>query len=165
MRKRQFILSLLAAPLAACSFRPLYGTSPSGVSVADELQSISIKEVRSRPAQLVRNNLLSAMRGDGAANRYTLVLDISGNESGVSVLGDRRTNRYRYRLNGSYRLIANASGNVVNSGSSFSVVPFDTVREPIADIQAQRAAMERAALELAQDIRVRLAAFLATQKV
>ena len=50
------------------------------------------------------------------------------------------------------------------SGDSFSNVEFDTVNVPVSDLQAEDAARSRAAKELGQDIRLRLATFLATQK-
>jgi LPS-assembly lipoprotein len=55
--------------------------------------------------------------------------------------------------------LADAStGKVVVTGSSFSNVSYDTVEQPIADLQAAENARERAAREVAEDIRLRLAA-------
>ena len=49
------------------------------------------------------------------------------------------------------------------SGKSFSNVSYDTVQEPVADLQAAENARERAARELAQDLKIRLSAFFATR--
>ena len=55
-----------------------------------------------------------------------------------------------------------ATGKAVSEGASFSNVSYDTLREPIADLQAADNARDRATREVAEDIRLRLAAFLST---
>ena len=66
----------------------------------------------------------------------------------------------RYRLSTKYALL-DASGQALTEGSSFSAVPYDTIDEPVADIRAAENARDRASRELAQDIRLRISAFLA----
>ena len=67
-------------------------------------------------------------------------------------------------INTSYELIDRSNGAVLTKGSTFSRVPFDVVRQPFADMQAQTDATERAAKEIGADIRTRLAAYFAKQQ-
>jgi LPS-assembly lipoprotein len=164
MNRRTFLLSGTALALAGCSFRPLYGTSPAGTDVSGELQSIQIADINNRPGQLVRNQLLSVMSPGSGDAKYTLRLTVASRDISVSSLPGSVTTRSRLQLSGNYVLTDNATGERVNSGNSFSTVGYDQVRQPVADLQAKREATERAAIELAQDIRTRIAAYFATRQ-
>ncbi len=146
--------------LTGCaSYRPLYGTGPSGGSVSSTLASVAIPEQHSRSAQLIRNELLSTM-GTGTA-RFGLKLTVTEKTIDVSVLSASSLRRKRFNLTSHYELVNVASGDVLTSGDSFSNVSFDTVRQPVADLQAANNAMERAAQEVGQDLRQRIAAYFA----
>ena len=59
---------------------------------------------------------------------------------------------------------SSAASRCSSSGTTFARVPFDVIRQPFADMQAQTDATERAAREVGADIRTRLAAYFATQQ-
>ena len=108
--------------------------------------------------------------GQRAETRYRLKLAVKEGQSFVSSLPRRKLDavnysrpveRWRYKLSASFSLHDLQTSGLATKGSSQSVVAYDVVREPIADLQARDAAMSRAAIELGQDIRLRLAAFLA----
>ena len=63
-----------------------------------------------------------------------------------------------------FELVDRSTGKVVNKGTSFARVPYDVIRQPFADLQAQKDATERAAREVGADIRTRLAAYFAKQQ-
>ena len=144
--------------LGGCNYRPLYGTKGGEPGVAKALAGISIEEQDSRAGQLVRNDLLSSM-GTGDAT-YQLKLEPIEKTSQVSSLPGQKLQRKRYRLNVKYVLLNLSSGKVASEGASFSNVSYDTVEEPIADLQAADNARDRATREVAEDIRLRLAAFV-----
>ena len=146
--------------LAGCaSYRPLYGTAPNGASVAATLSEVSISEQRTRAGQLVRNEVLTSS-GQNSVSRYELRLVPAEKTIAVSDLAGTNTKRKRYNLSVGYELLDLKSGKVVTKGSSFSNVSFDTVREPVADLQAANSAQGRAAQEVGQDLKLRLAAFI-----
>jgi LPS-assembly lipoprotein len=150
--------------LGGCSgYRPLYGTAPDGTSVVAALSSVTVPEQRTRTGQLLRNELLSGLNSDGS-NKFELRLAITENTGAVSSLPSTTLNRKRYNLSVHYELVALASGEKITAGNSFANVSFDTVREPVADLQAANNARDRATTEVGQDIRQRLAAFAATHK-
>ncbi len=79
----------------------------------------------------------------------------------MSSLPNEPVTRRRLILVAKYKLVDVATGKVAAEGSSQSAVGYDTVREPVADLQAKNAAMQRAALDVAQDVRLRLSAYFA----
>ena len=162
--RSSIVLVVLMLVLAGCSgYRPLYGTGPEGTSVVAALSSVTVPEQRTRIGQLLRNELLSGLNSDGS-NKFELRLVITENTSAVSSLTSTTVNRKRYNLSVKYELVALTSGDRITSGNSFANVAYDTVREPVADLQAANNARGRATTEVGQDIRQRLAAFAATHK-
>ena len=154
-----------ALMLAGCGYRPLYGSSGDSKGVTTTLQSVAIPEADTRLGQIIRNDLLSSMRGGLSEDRYTLILKPAANSTGVIEKPQPSVTRQAINLTVSYELIEKASGKVVHSGKTFSHASFDVVRQPFADKQAETNATERAAHEVSADIRTRLAAYFASRPV
>ena len=156
--------ALLAAQLliGCSSYRPLYGGGTEQQAVAAELSGIAVREQKNRAGQLVRNELLSVMRGQGDAS-YVLDLLPEEKTKKVSEPVGQKLERYRYTLTASYVLRNSTGGTVLTEGKAFSSVSYDTVEQPISDIQAAENARMRASKEVAEDIRLRLAAYLASR--
>jgi len=164
--------------LAGCGYRPLYATDETGTSVATDLSMIAVQETGTRVGQQIRNRLISTMRPSGqeGQDQYRLVLspalsEVVQGEQPLSVAGCADIERgcagikrTRLTLNVSYQLYDQRSGKVVNSGKSFSNIGYDVLYEPIADRQAKANATERAVLEVSNDIRTRLAAYMASRR-
>ncbi len=154
--------------LQACNnLRPLYGTN--GVdqesSVVTELSNIQIPEPKNRLQQLIRNNLISTMsppgqEGDGS---YTLVLVPQSDEFDLVIQRNTDVSRRSYRLKVAFSLRDGSSGRKIYSGSTFSEVSYDKITSEFANLQAKTNAEERAARQVSQDIRTRLAAYFATR--
>ncbi len=156
------VLVVASVMLAGCNARPLYGTQADGKGVAVAMSGIAVDEQKTRAGQIVRNNLLSSFGSSGASN---LILRMTPEEKSqeISSLSTQKLNRYRYNLKIKYELADAKSGETVSSGVSFSNVSYDTVEQPIADLRAAENARERAAREVAEDIRLRLAAYFSSQ--
>jgi LPS-assembly lipoprotein len=154
---------VLAAALAGCGFRPLYGTRGSDPGAAAELRAIAIPEPKSRLEQLIRNDLLSTMRpaGQASADKYTLNLQIQNFEQDAIVNTDSRVERKSVNVRVSFNLLEKSSGRQLYAGKTFSLVSYDRTGQGFADLQAQTNAVERAAREIATDIQTRLAAHFA----
>lgn len=158
----RMLLVLCALVLTGCgSYRPLYGTTSSGTSVAATLSEVSIPQQRTRAGQLVRNEVLTSS-DSSIDSRFELRLAPSETVFSVSDLAGTNTKRKRYALSVAYELVDLKSGTLITKGSSFSNVSYDIVREPIADLQAVNNAQSRAAQEVGQDLRLRLAAYISS---
>jgi LPS-assembly lipoprotein len=157
---RVLLLPVLLSLLAGCSYRPLYGTNANGSSVVAALSQVAVDEQKTRAGQLVRNELISSLGGGNGTARYVLHLVPVETTSDVSSSSTQKLYRKRYKLSVKYTLTDVKSGNSVTSGTSFSNVSFDTVEQQLADLQASDNAQLRAAQEVSEDIRTRLAAVL-----
>ena len=150
--------------LAGCSdVRPLYGTNGQtySESVNGHLADIEIPEPKSRVEQLVRNDLLSAMSAPGAQGngRYTLSLVVAERVSSAYIETNSEISRKLLQLNVSYTLSDQTTRKAIHTGKTFSEVSYDRITSEFANMQARTDARERAAGEVARDIRTRLAAF------
>ena len=165
MKKVVYCLVVLLS-LTGCGYRPLYTSGSDGRGVVASLSSIAIQETGSRAGQLVRNSLLSSMRPAGTAqqDRFKLILKPELTRSTLVSQSLPGIKRLRLRLTVSYKLLEMGSGSEVNSGKTFSAVSYDIIREPISDLQAESNATDRAAQEVAADIRTRLAAYMASRQ-
>jgi LPS-assembly lipoprotein len=155
--KQVLAIAALALVLSACGFRPLYGPSQSGGSVAADVTSIAVAEQRTRVGQLVRNEVLSA--GKPEVSRFRLELKVSEAHPFVSRLPGERVDRLRAQVMATY-VLRDLNAKVITQGSTRAAVAYDVVREPVADAQAKATAIQRAAIEVGQDIKLRLAAAL-----
>ena len=166
MQKPRRVLALLAcaAVLAAtgCGYRPLYGTAGDDRGVVTALAAISIPEADTRLGQIIRSDLLSAMRpaGTAAPDRFVLVLQPELKSSSIIEMPLPNTTRRSVQVVVNFELTGN--GGALLSSKTFSQVSYDVVREPFADMQAEANATERAAHEVSADIRARLAAYFAS---
>ena len=166
MRRVPAVLIVIAAlGLAGCGYRPMYASTAEDQGVAAVLSTIKIAEADTREGQIIRNDLISAMRPGnvGSGDRYLLALTPVRRKTSIIDKKQPSTTRDAVRLNVVFELIDQKNGQVVYSGKTFSQVSFDVVRQPFADTQAETDAMERAAHEVSGDIRTRLAAFFATR--
>jgi LPS-assembly lipoprotein len=162
----QLVLLAGALVTSACGFKPLYGTTPVGEGVGIHLGSIDVVEQKTRLGQLIRNDLLSSMSEPGASGgRYRMVFESTYRIHSTIEVEDETndTRRFSFRANTAYRLLDARSGAELHRGKTFSQVSFDRTVSDFSNLQAENDAMERAAHEIANDIRTRLAAYFATQ--
>ncbi len=148
--------------LAGCGYRPLYGSTSDSRGVVQSLAAISIPEADTRLGQLIRNDLLSSMRpaGTAAENRYSLIIIPVELRSPIIDRSLPNTTRGSVKVAVEFQL--NEGSQTVHSGKTFSQVSFDVLRQPFADNQAEINATERAAHEVSNDIKTRLAAYFAS---
>lgn len=158
---------LIGLVLVGCSsYRPLYGSNDAGVNAAQSLTGIAIAEQETRSGQLLRNKLLTAIvpAGSGSPQTHELKLTVTEKVALTSKNSLTKLTRKRFRLSVDYQLFSQGNSESVHQGKSFSEVSYDIVGEPIADIQAEKNAQDRAAGELAQDMKIRLAAYFLAQR-
>ncbi len=160
---RLICVALCMFAVGGCSYRPLYGTASEDRGVVEALATIAIPEAETRLGQIIRNDLLSAMRPAGTAgdDRFQLRLTtVQGKDNIIKRLQPNET-RDAVKASVSFELLD--GDKMVYSGKTFSQVTFDVVRQPFADTQAENNATERVAHELSADIRTRLAAYFASR--
>ncbi len=156
----------LATVLGACGFQPLYGEHPGGARTDAELAQIQVLSIdHGRTGHDVYNALIDRLspNGEPAEPDYHLRIDLRETREGVAIERDASITRYNYLLTARYSLVDTRSGNIVHEGQSRSIASYNVVDSQFATLIAQRDAEERAATELSEDIKLRLAIFFDRQ--
>ena len=163
MRLSLVIAVLLS--LAACGFEPLYATR-DGRSAAGDLAEIRINAIPDRAGQQLRNELLDRLNPRGPAPRQLYALDIRLNEgrTELDLRRDATSTFAKLDLTADFRLIEIATGKVVLAGQSKFASSYNLLRQTFANISAAEDARARGVREISDDLRLRLADFMATRK-
>ncbi len=157
---------LVASALSACGFSPLYGTREGGVRTAAELQQIQVVTIEDgRTGHDVYNALIDRLSpyGEPRDPDYQLRIRLNEEREGVAIERNASITRYNYQLVAQYSLLDVRSGNVIHEGRSRSIASYNVVESQFATLMARRDAEERAATELSEDIKLRLAIFFDRQ--
>jgi LPS-assembly lipoprotein len=163
---------LLAGTTAGC-FQPLYGTQSTagGPVVSNALGAVDIEQIDAatgtddaRIGVELRNDLIFALQGGGGGGSPTHSLKIRLTPSRYTTSVDLQTGRSStdvYNLTASYQLTDLRTGKVVLIASAVSPVSYDTPGEQqrFARSRGLRDAENRAAQQIAENIRSRLASF------
>jgi len=171
MRKSILVLGLCLA-LGACGFKPLYGTGDGG-GAETGLAHVSIVEPDDRFTQLIRNELLSGVAAQDGAGLYRLELRQTTSTPAVIRSKAGLNQREMVEATVTFRLTDARTGKLLKEGRTFANIPFDRVgseetdtpdaqaNSEFANVQAEANAGQRAAIQVAEDIRTRLAVYFA----
>jgi LPS-assembly lipoprotein len=161
-----FGLLLLSLPLAGC-IQPLYGSLASGGgSVAAELQAIEVEPIKDRLGHYLENELIFGFNGTGSRvpPRYRLFITLA--EGSQSPLIDTVTgiaSAANVTVTAAFHLEPAGGGPTVYAGSATVVASYDRTTQRFASVRAARDAEIRDAERLADEIRTRIAAVMATR--
>lgn len=168
--RRSALLGLVGAALAlgGCQVRPLYaeiGAGPGGVTVMDDLKKVSIPVTNARLDQVLRNELIYQFTGGGEPSKpvYTLRIIVTTIQSSVAVqVMSQVPASYILTLTANFQLYRNDNRQTLLTGVSTADASFDYSSQRFANLRAKQDAEDRAAKVVANDLRIRLAAFFAT---
>jgi len=176
MWSRRAALGLLAglgaaAALGGCGFRPLYGTrtptgSPSGSPGIDrQLAAVRIEPIANRLGQQLHNRLRDGFNplGQPASSTHRLYVSLTVRTYGALTRSDLSATRRNVEVTAFYRLVDSA-GNLVLQDSSQTQTGYDEFDDPLNDISADESAQERSTVQLAEMIKLRVAAYFAQPK-
>lgn len=151
--------------LGGC-FRPLYGETASGFSMRDELAAIDVAPIDDRIGHYLRNELLFQLDGSGgsAPKRYRLVVTPSLSLA-TAIVDTAATRADAATVTGraAFVLTEINGGKVVFSGMAQGSATYDRSVQRFATVRAARDAEIRLGKLLAEQIRTRVAAALATR--
>lgn len=160
------LFSALALALSGC-IQPLYGPGVGGDLVAAEMQAIKIEPIPDRLGHYVENELIFALNGTGSspAPKYQLIVTLHermatpviNTVTGQAEAGD-------VNVDADYRLLPIAGGGQpIATGNVTNFVAYDRTSQRLSNVRAARDAEIRNAKTLADQIRTRIAATLATR--
>jgi LPS-assembly lipoprotein len=158
---------VLCAILSGCGaggagFSPLHGPTASGVHLNDKFAAVDFATIPGRVGQRIRNELVfeksSAGTAAPAAHRLEVKVVDSIATTLVKINGDSQGQVYQ--VEASYRLIDLKTNKMVFEGRSLSRASFERFESIYSNVRAREDAENRAAENIANDIRTRLSAYL-----
>jgi LPS-assembly lipoprotein len=154
---RFFWLLVLAAPLGACGFHPLYA---SGGHLSGRLATIYVEPVPEHTGYELRNTMIDLLGSDGraAGKAYRLKMTLSELAQDVAQQSDASITRYNDTLTVRY-VLTDAGGKVLTQGEKTSLSAYNVVNSPYATLVSQQDADKRAAQDIAQRIRIDLSIY------
>ena len=152
-------LALAALLLSGCTLRPLYAGGGDG-HVAQTLEAVAVDDIPGRAGWLVRTALQDRL-GNGSGARYRLEVELDDDITGFGIRADDAVSRERRTLRARYRLIDGERGTVVLDATAGSDAGIDVVSSEYATVAAEQSALERLAVEIADQIVARVALYAA----
>ncbi len=147
----------IALALSGCTLRPLYAGGASG-PVAQALESVAVAPIPGRAGWLVRTALQDRL-GNDTVPRYRLEIELDDNITGFGIRSDDAVTRERRTLRARYRLVDAELGTVVLDATAGSDAGIDVVSSEYATVAAEQTALERLAVEVADQIVARVALY------
>lgn len=156
---------LLLGGCGDAGFRPMYGGAAIGGAAASEkLAQVDISTIPGRVGQQLRNEFIYQSTGGGARAEPVYRLEVAVREAVTSTLidqtGDARGQVYN--LDASFKLVRIADSQVVMEGKSYSRAAFDRFSSIYSNVRAREEAETRAAKTIAEELRTRISAYVAT---
>lgn len=164
-RTGRWLFGILAVMLlaGACGFQPLYGTSRSSLdgAVVAELAAVRIAPIPERVGQIVRNDLLDRLTplGEPASPQYGLTVGLEEAKEGLAIQIDDTVTRFNLTLTANYVLENADTGSIVTAGSVRATAAYNVLRSDFANVVAERDAQRRAAREVSDELKTRLAVY------
>lgn len=151
--------------MSACGFQPLYGERTGSTGAQEKLSQIEVLFIADRLGQQVHNYLLDRISplGRPDAPLYSLDVELNLSREDLGVSRDETATRAKLTLSASYRLVDKKSGKRVFQSSTQTANSFTIVDSDFANLSAENDAIDRAAREVSDSIRLRLALYFAAQ--
>jgi len=145
----------IAVALSGCGFHPMYGPS-----LSPQLSSIYVEPIADRDGYELRNTLIDLLGSNGQmrGKRYRLVITLRESNQGVALRNDAAITRYNDTLAASF-VLTDMNGATVTEGTQTGLTAYNVTSSPYATQVAQQDADKRAAQDIAERIRLDLAAF------
>lgn len=169
---RPVVIALLLVGVAACGFRPLYGTpqgaSHSTATALNQIYVVQINDATSRVGHLVYQKLERQLRQSGSGVDkskppvYRLNLRVTEREEGVAIEQDETFSRFNIRLIADYELVDNQKNIILTKGTVQAIGTYNVVVSQYASHVGKQDATDRAATILAQDLTSRLVSYFDT---
>jgi len=158
-----FRITIIAvfAVAVGCGFQPLH--APGSGAVPSVLSKVDVAPIPNRLGQVVRNRLFEQLtpRGSPIAAKYRVVVSLRLSKEALAIGRDDSATRYNVSLEATYNLLLVSSGDTVLQGTVRSVAAYNVVSSDYANVVAERDAELRAAREVGDEIKLRLAVYLA----
>jgi LPS-assembly lipoprotein len=164
-RRRTFFLAPLAFALTSCGFHPLY--APSGPRDWDpDLAAIEVRPMNGRPGQILELALRERLNPGGISvqPRWVLRTSILVGRADLGIQRNATATTSELTVNAQFSVQDAKTQKTIYSNASTAVGDFDLVDDAYATQVAADSARDRALLEVADDMMLRLAIFVRDQR-
>ena len=143
-------------------FQPLYATGANGERPDARLASLDISPIPGRVGQRIRNELVFERSVGGEAQRPTKRLEVRLTESVLTSLVQRDgdSTGQTYQVEAVYRIVDTVTNKPEYEGRTLARANFERFSAIYANVRAREDAENRAARNIASDIKTRLAVHL-----
>jgi LPS-assembly lipoprotein len=159
------LAAFAAVALTGCGsggFQPLYGTASLGQN-AEKLAGVDIGHIPGRVGQRIRNELVfDKTAAQGATTQPTKRVEVKLTESLITTLADLKgdSSGQTYQVEAVYRIVDVASAKVESEGRSIARANFERFESIYANVRGRQEAEDRAARQIANDLKTRIAVHL-----
>ena len=149
--------------LGNCGFQPLHGKQSQN-NIMDNINGmpyVAVAAIPGRAGQIVRNKLLNLLHLKSAAGRPVFKLSVSLKESreGMAFQQDDSATRFNLRLTAQFKLTDIRNGQSLLVSNARAISAYNVVRSDYANLINRRDALRRAAENVAESIRDRIAVY------
>ncbi|MBL1234022.1 MAG: hypothetical protein COB70_000090 [Rhodobiaceae bacterium] len=156
-------ITLLGLALTGCGFRPLYGTSDQGSSILKSLAAIDVHAKNDSIGRELEFGLENVLAYDGT-DAYQLVMTYERTTRNIVIEQDQEVTRKNLQLTVNFVLRESGTNKALFKSTAFSVVGYNLVDAPFANLMSKRDANKRAVAALYDDIRAQLAIYFQRQQ-
>jgi LPS-assembly lipoprotein len=162
---RRFAILLAALPVGGC-FQPLYGEAAHPGLTAN-MRAIVVTPIKDRIGHYLGNDLIAALNGTGAAPepKYRLTVTTTvGSQTPTVTSQIEAANAATVTGTATYTLTPFGGGETIVTGQAIAVAVYNRGEERFANLRAERDSEIKIAKSLADEIELRLAAYLGDKK-
>lgn len=149
---------------ASCGFRPLYvptGTNEAGSSgfALETFSKVNISRIADREGQFLRNKLIELMHPAGKAKvaNYNLGVKLSESKASLAVRRSSDATRANLTVTAQYLLLQLDTQKTLVSGVVQSTSGYNIFESEFQTLSAEKSARDRALIDLAHQVRLRIA--------
>lgn len=174
MKTASALVALLALTLTGCGFHPLYAVPGHAKGqMQASFRAIYVEPVGERLGYALRNQMIDVIDGAAlpAGAKYRLRLNIDLKNEAIGVQSQQVGNlkqtvitRYNDQISVGYELSDMASGAILLKSTETGIAAYNVLSSPYATLVSQQDADKRATGDIADRIRIALAAYFAQKK-
>ena len=145
-----FLITIILLFFSNCGYKPIYSSNNKS---NDELLYISVKNIKDRPGQILRNNLSNQLNPENKKTipKYYLLVNLDENKELIGYRKDMSVTRTDLIINVQYNLKNIKGGEMILKGTTKAVSSYDIVESIYATIIAEKDARTKG-LKIISDI-------------
>ena len=139
---RLFFYLIVFFIFTSCGYEPIYSKN---ANTNKELLSISVKNIKNRPGQILRNTLLNQLNPERerVITKYRLIVEISESRTDLAYRKDMSSTRTDLEITANYLLKDIKNGEILLKQDVKSISSFDVVESVYATLIAENDVREK----------------------